>query len=129
MGLVVGLGIGLGYHYSQDNRTEYTATLHVQVLHPDQSEGRHVHVAIQSGIMGTEEAATAAAQKVFVEFENYPNIRVEPADKILIDSSTSKTWWKSATFGGVIGTLVAMAGIYFWEDVRRYQRNRQREGI
>ena len=88
-----------------------------------------MHVAIQSGIMGTEEAATAAAQKVFDEFDNYPNIRVEPADKILIDSSTSKAWWKSATIGGVIGTLVAMAGIYFWEDVRRYQRNRQREGL
>lgn len=126
LGLILGGLAGLAYDYNRGDL--YTATVEVH-LRRDVDKGLpHIHFDIISDpVQTTEKAATENVTSKLDQFLAYTNVQIR--SEVVVERNTSREpWWKGVVLGSIIGALLVIVGIYIWEDVRAYRRDRQEAG-
>ena len=129
MGPIFGGVFALGYYLMNTGPSEYTAKLMVAIVDPrppyhDQNPPA-VLASLTSDTLASEEAAVDSARSMFVRMAGYTNAPVEPRNMTVYYEGLGTKWWQNAIFGSVVGILLAIGGIYVWEDASAYQRHRQ----
>ena len=85
----------------------------------------YVLTSFDSGFHLTEEKATHQVMSRGDNMVEYTNNTAVLRELLIDQRRIDEPWWKAVVLGSVIGILLAIAGVYVWEDAQAYQRHRQ----
>ena len=115
LGAVFGLVVGLGYYYSREGRLEYSVAALVEI--------NDVAVTIQAPRMSTEEEAVEFTRAKIMKLAEGTKAALVVRGQV-VNRTPIDPWWHDTVLGGIFGLLLAIGGIYLWEDARAYQRSK-----
>jgi len=135
VGPTIGAILGFAYYHQNHHPAQYTAAATVVIKEPTwhlenpallrllQYRAPEVKVAINSGANASESAAidsvTSAAGKLADYAKGVTELRELSITRL---SESGVDFWKPVVMGAVFATLLAIGGIYVWEDARAYRR-------
>ena len=127
LGPALGALAGLAYYSSQLRPIEsaVTATIAIQDPNPGLENPTYILTSLDSGFHSTVEKATNAVESRVATMVRYTNGTAVLRELSIDQRGNDKPWWKAVVLGSVIGILLAIGGIYVWEDAQAYQRHRQ----
>ena len=127
LGPVLGALAGLSYYSSQLQPIEsaVTATIAIQDPNSDHGNPTYILTSLDSGFHSTVERATNAVESQVATMVRYTNGTAVLRELSIDQRGNDEPWWKAVVLGSVIGILLAIGGIYVWEDAQAYQRHRQ----
>ena len=70
----------------------------------------------------SEEMAADYITSSVTQMGDYVDVSLDVRNLLIVRRETGFAWWESAFMGAVIGTLMAVAGIYVWDDAKSYLR-------
>ena len=106
----------------------YTATVTYAIIDPTPpfKKPPAVVASITSGPLDSVEAAVDDARAMVFRVASYTNALVVTRNLVVELQEPETDWWKDIILGSVVGLLLAIGGIYVWEDACDYQRQRER---
>ena len=114
---------GLADFQRQDHLSRYTATAAVVV---DDAKGLRapVVVRVETGGERTAEDAVASAGLMISQIDSYSQTLITIRELVVVRNVDNRGWWQAALMGAAIVMLLAVGGIYVWDDVLSNQRRR-----
>ena len=127
LGPVLGALAGLSYYSSQLQPIESAVTATIAIQDPNSGHGKPTYIltSLDSGFHSTVEKATNAVESQVATMVRYTNGTAVLRELSIDQRGNDEPWWKAVVLGSVIGILLAIGGIYVWEDAQAYQRHRQ----
>ena len=126
LGSVLGSLAGLVYYSNQVHPIEYAVTAMVAVENPKSTDEHPptVLISLNSGFHPTVEQSTAVVESSVTKLVAYTTTPAVTRELLIDQRGISEPWWKTVVFMSVIGVLLAIGGIYLWEDAQAYRRHR-----
>ena len=119
---------GLAYHNMQVHSIEYNATATVAIEDPkwlEENRRPGVVVRVESGARRDAKEAINSAGLMIHQIGTYIDAPIMIRDLEIDRNVDGKGWWKATILGAIFAILLAIGGIYVWEDARPYLRQQQ----
>lgn len=126
LGTLLGGVVGLAYYSSQAHPVEYaaTATVSIKATAPRfETPPGPVVLTIDTGSQSSEAAAVEDLTSTVAALIRYTLTPVAVQELAVERYTPDAVWWKPVILGSLAGTLLAIAGIYLWEDARAFRRH------